>query len=1044
MGFFSRFFFCLRSVFFFGSLLACGVVFARGAVLVVPGNALCFDCVNTSTLRCEMERVCSTAFGAVRLSALDRHVHGIVFDDATNFDEWIADPIAADFFNFYLGLPVFLKSMHYDSKSQCIELTEAEASAVDDDDSADDRRRRIASWAEEERLPYFARSLIYCKYKLCRCLIFEEEEPFVAPPPSSSPRKSFPGRSVSASAPKSKPYSARFSCRSMTAEPGARFRPFLESDVVDAMTSYFDVDDSIDNYDDDDDDDDDVSIDDVDVDDDAKTEADVRDLESRRRKTYDEIRREVVGSSDGVDGFGEFLIGSVGRQMMDMWLDVESMKARKESNVGKIMRYLFDTYGASLLGSRARRWLCSPLMQEDPGIDPLKSVQRRLLLRLRSYWCPRYVLHREAGGSQLPGNFARLYDDSDLTSRSLPASFPETTLGVDLGEELSPLSQRIRSARIGYVDDRPTYSDFVSGMTEDGNAGGPFAAYLERKDETLLGNVLAFWHSCVAAFKRNSRSSYVRFISSKIGWSLWYTYVSDDAERPIGVDDDVKKSLKKELDESKGAISVKAFRPIERYAVLVLKHPWSEYLKEDYDTYIKARTKPKIEPPPSASSESVPRSAQLKVPSWGSGFKSKGRRRRRKKRFSRDNSTAVSSPKDSAQPEARKLVFAEVVANKKVVSAFKEYLCDLGDYATLNRLLLWMDIQSFKKLSSETGRASFATSAHKTYFYEKSRRSIDLPALLRTKVNVKASNYRPPSDTLLSVQSHLYGEIEILFQGFLQTMLQTLHPDEAETRCPNTDDLAAITILCDTKIRRRKPKQTTGKATPLPEHRSELEALLASLDDGVWPERIDSFRAYLHRHGESDGVPLAENDLLFWIEVQRFKYLCHGFADKSLIRRKAEVLGDCFLDSQSPPWLQVDIPSDLSQRLLHTIHNQLYFPSRHANRQAKDLVAFDEAQSIVVRHLLPFWAGFAKQYRPSTSTLGVVAGRRRKQMTNKIVTKGIPTRRRLGGSGTKPSIVKLPPLPETRSPENTTRSLHFSLGGGVKWKSIIVNDAVGK
>ena len=47
--------------------------------------------------------------------------------------------------------------MHYDSKSQCIELTEAEASAVDDDDSADDRRRRIASWAEEERLPYFAR-----------------------------------------------------------------------------------------------------------------------------------------------------------------------------------------------------------------------------------------------------------------------------------------------------------------------------------------------------------------------------------------------------------------------------------------------------------------------------------------------------------------------------------------------------------------------------------------------------------------------------------------------------------------------------------------------------------------------------------------------------------------------------------------------------------------------------------------------------------------------------------------------------------------------
>lgn len=64
--------------------------------------------------------------------------------------------------------------------------------------------------------------------------------------------------------------------------------------------------------------------------------------------------------------------------------------------------------------------------------------------------------------------------------------------------------------------------------------------------------------------------------------------------------------------------------------------------------------------------------------------------------------------------------------------------------------------------------------------------------------------------------------------------------------------------------------QGPGKAMSTPELQAELKDVLSAVE-GPWPHKIDSFRSHLRFFGPSESCPLAENDLCFWVEVQKLK-----------------------------------------------------------------------------------------------------------------------------------------------------------------------------
>uniref|UniRef100_A0A3P9DHZ0 RGS domain-containing protein n=1 Tax=Maylandia zebra TaxID=106582 RepID=A0A3P9DHZ0_9CICH len=88
-----------------------------------------------------------------------------------------------------------------------------------------------------------------------------------------------------------------------------------------------------------------------------------------------------------------------------------------------------------------------------------------------------------------------------------------------------------------------------------------------------------------------------------------------------------------------------------------------------------------------------------------------------------------------------------------------------------------------------------------------------------------------------------------------------------------------------------------------------------------------------------------ENDVLFWLEVQRYKDLCHSHSDDATIQQKVSTIISCFINSSMPPALQIDIPPQQAQHILEKRHELGPY-------------IFREAQMSVFDELLKFWPEF--------------------------------------------------------------------------------------
>ncbi|XP_073702986.1 regulator of G-protein signaling 22 [Garra rufa] len=90
---------------------------------------------------------------------------------------------------------------------------------------------------------------------------------------------------------------------------------------------------------------------------------------------------------------------------------------------------------------------------------------------------------------------------------------------------------------------------------------------------------------------------------------------------------------------------------------------------------------------------------------------------------------------------------------------------------------------------------------------------------------------------------------------------------------------------------------------------------------------------------------LLENDLLFWLEVQRYKDLCHSRCDEVTLQRKVSIIISCFISSSVPPALQIHVPPDAAQRV-------------SSQQRALGPYVFRETQACVFEELLKHWPDF--------------------------------------------------------------------------------------
>ncbi|NXF02761.1 RGS22 protein, partial [Smithornis capensis] len=139
---------------------------------------------------------------------------------------------------------------------------------------------------------------------------------------------------------------------------------------------------------------------------------------------------------------------------------------------------------------------------------------------------------------------------------------------------------------------------------------------------------------------------------------------------------------------------------------------------------------------------------------------------------------------------------------------------------------------------------------------------------------------------------------------------------------------------------------------------SEVIAFRKALLDPVTAKK---FQRFVSLQGD-----LLGNGVVFWQEVQKYKDLCHSHCADAIVQKKITAIINCFINSAVPPALQIDIPPEQAKKILE-------------HRKELGPYIFREAQMSVFALLFKFWPEFCKFQSNSDSDKILLALEREKR-----------------------------------------------------------------
>lgn len=841
--------------------------------------------------------------------------------------------------------------------------------------------------------------------------------------------------------------------------------------------------------------------------DEAQTEADVKNITNKHQITLEELKREVLGSLQGMELFKAFLDATSGKHLFNFWLDAERYKESLVSEpeetlreqMTKLFREIQDKY-KNFLTADAKEQIEKARYHQGLTQDLFARTQYDMLRRLRSYWIPRFLVHMERNsnfGDQLMGF-------SDLNRPASGLSFFPTLSFVHslppLGEwcrevvrsrqwdrEIMVKENRNKSARrrLGRIAEM-TEEHFTSALRGEKEAGCPFKRYLENNctdDKTLLFSLL-FWLDVTDfnAAEKRSGDRYLRLVNA---WAIFNKYIANDCEMSIGLPQSERLKLERIL-HSTNDLPLAFFKPAQDHATKRLEPSWEAFKQSEQDTFVRSqkdssdrasivasvreeesrffssssgrwvkrhpgstpsqrqrrlytslamaeeidasRASPGTDSPtrPIIPQPTKANKTKTKTKKKGKSTKNVSFDNKKKKAVESDEEGSDSEKKKQAEPVKPAIPdFVDVLENKGTVSAFKQYVQNMEGRQALNQLLMYLEIEQYNAIlpAKKVQKAQQATHIFKTYFDATSRRSVGLPQSLIDQVE----NERPNSPVFAEAQQFVLSDVQTCFKSFFKHAQDANGPHEGTPNTPasfnKADTFDSSQSFLQFYRRRTRKAKSTGRSAPTKDDKDNFKKVLQSIH-GRLSLKMEYFRRYLQSHGEPDGFPRLENDLVFYLEVQKFKELFNYMDDVSL-NRKVEAIIECFLDSATPPWLQIDIGPELASRIIHKA--QVFSTGKKIPKEQKEPALFDEAQNILFKELLPYWAGFCKQYtQPEDETKIKLPPTRQEKLLQKRYAEFLKY----------PAVTKTIVLPHvfpTAHGQSKTE-LSFSVSDGMKWK----------
>ncbi|CAL1544272.1 unnamed protein product [Lymnaea stagnalis] len=466
----------------------------------------------------------------------------------------------------------------------------------------------------------------------------------------------------------------------------------------------------------------------------------------------------------------------------------------------------------------------------------------------------------------------------------------------------------------------------LQALHHEQDAGHSFRKYIEKSERTNWINHLDFWEKVQEYRKLFYKDKLDLHLIAKQAKSIFAQCIVEGAPKGIGVSESIELTILDHLNPAYEDL----FDEAEEYTLKVLFEAFQGYLSQDVKSYCKVeraeimrRLETKNTYILNLQKKGIIKERSLTPDDPMEGYKDPVY----------DDSILQRVP-----AEFREWSLDKLVHNRIELEHFRQYLIE--NFAEID-LKCWMDIEAWRRTPHDDARKRDhrARDIKKNYLNKKYFFGPSSPAGKEGQNRVmelgggwgKFLEDKPHSSTILESQKYVRDRLErkhlplfLLSKAFQQRNIITEVPTEVgdEVTVSKKRRAQAVLKLLESKwISSAKEIFTFQRAL-------------------MNPLTCQQFQKYVSLQGDQ-----LENDILFWLEVQKYKEMHHTHTDDGMLQQKINAIINCFIDSSIPPSLQIDITPEMAERILEHKHERSPY-------------IFREAQLAIFRMLLQHWQPF--------------------------------------------------------------------------------------
>ncbi|XP_063340860.1 regulator of G-protein signaling 22 [Pelmatolapia mariae] len=646
-----------------------------------------------------------------------------------------------------------------------------------------------------------------------------------------------------------------------------------------------------------------------------------------------------TGFYGSLDKFREFLQGTSGEKLLNLWMDIERLKATRDKERKHrylvLMRscYLLSSSQFSLnMGLLSRLGLTtSPCWTEDK----LRSVQTCLTEPLLHYWVPRFwtsLCHQEdhTNSSDVELRTEWCYSSSLGSQPRCYSTFLRT-------DTCSPQSSHTVRTQVMSRRSRLQCSTMMEKMLQalcalcESRAGSYFTHFCEQSGNQLWVNALYFWIDLQYYHELFYQDGLDPYRVQREAQFLYSTYLFSSARRSFGVDE----KLRREVYDRLMPPFKELFDRVEEHALNILVEAWTMMVNRDTESFQQVAVQEEVRSIDSweyRELRSLYEESQLRLE----------RGEQCSSMLSASSITPSTHTSDSwsrVSPNYRGYRLGSLLRYRHEIGHFMSFLQNQN--ASIH-LMCWLDLEQYRRtprqhkaIRQERSACIAARYLNRKYFFGSdspatTEQQNDILHLAGGIERLKLECLSNP--VVVEIQDVVRNHIE---KTWLPLFLSTTEFIERQKRRP---ELKVAGRLSQHVHRQRRARKEAWKAEGL--WMSSTKEILLFRQILLNPVTCQQFQDFVYSKGG-----FLENDVLFWLEVQRYKDLCHSHSDDATIQQKVSTIISCFINSSMPPALQIDIPPQQAQHILEKRHELGPY-------------IFREAQMSVFDELLKFWPEF--------------------------------------------------------------------------------------